>query len=255
MTIIRKRQLNKKGSYLIEAAITLPVFIIAVVVMISIILMYACIEDCNFAAASEIRRSAAESVYADTPLLLSHRLCKDIEDDHSRVKSARVTDFGYRVSRWGFDELIAITVNTALESPNPIGIGARANYDISLVTRAYVGKIRNIAPMSEGEMSGGDSVPVFIFPKRGERYHNRGCGVLRAAKTSGTLTRSLKSKYKPCPICGSRKAKYGSLVYYFPAAGESYHLPGCASLQRNYIEVDKKDAVSRGYTPCSKCGG
>ena len=32
--------LNKKGSYIVEAAITLPLFIIAVVVMSSIILMY-----------------------------------------------------------------------------------------------------------------------------------------------------------------------------------------------------------------------
>jgi hypothetical protein len=109
--------------------------------------------------------------------------------------------------------------------------------------------------MSEAEMSGGDSIPVYIFPKRGERYHDLGCGFLKAAKKSGALTRSLRRKYKPCPICGSRKAASGSLVYYFPAAGESYHLPGCASLQRNYIEVDKRDAISRGYTPCSKCGG
>ena len=42
---------NKKGSYLLESAISLPVFIIAVMVMSSVILMYACIEDCTFIAA------------------------------------------------------------------------------------------------------------------------------------------------------------------------------------------------------------
>ena len=56
-----KMRTNKKGSYLVEAAIALPVFIIAVVVMSSVILMYACIEDCAFTAASEMRRGAAEA--------------------------------------------------------------------------------------------------------------------------------------------------------------------------------------------------
>ena len=57
---------NKKGSYIIEAAITLPVFLIALIVMSSIILMYACIEDCIFIAANELRRGAAEAIIADT---------------------------------------------------------------------------------------------------------------------------------------------------------------------------------------------
>ena len=35
----------------------------------------------------------------------------------------------------------------------------------------------------------------------------------------------------------------------------NHHLSGCSALQRNYVEIDKKDAVERGYTPCSKCGG
>jgi hypothetical protein len=59
-----KTLINKKGSYLTEAAIALPVFIIAVIVMNSVILMYACIEDCSFIAASELRRGAAEAVMA-----------------------------------------------------------------------------------------------------------------------------------------------------------------------------------------------
>ena len=50
---------GRKGSYIVEAAVSLPVFIIAVMVMSSVILMYACIEDCNFIMANELRRGAA----------------------------------------------------------------------------------------------------------------------------------------------------------------------------------------------------
>jgi hypothetical protein len=252
---LTRRIRNRNGSYIVEAAVTLPLFLIAVLVMSSVILMYSCIESSSFMAASELRMGAAEAIFADTGILIPHRLKTNIISSHSQVESVRTIDYGFRTSRWGQDELILLTMNMKMRTRNPAGIKAAASYDLSLVTRAYVGKIRDAEKMTDSEMAGGDSEPVFIFPKRGERYHSKGCGFLTAASTSGALTSSLRRKYKPCPLCGSRKAGSGSLVYYFPSAGESYHLKGCSALQRNYIELDKKDAVSRGYTPCSKCGG
>ena len=246
---------SRRGSYIVEAAITLPLFLIAVMVMSSVILMYSCIESSSFAAAGELRRSGAEAIYADTSVLLPFRLKEEIRKKHSQVDSLRVTDYGYRVSRWGQDELIALTVDMRLRTPNPLGLRAKADYDLSMVTRAYVGKIRSNEPMSEEEMSGEGADPVYIFPKRGERYHSAGCGFLTAASTSGVLTSSIKSRYKSCPLCGSVHAAPGSRIYYFPSYGDDYHLPGCSALQRNYVEIDKKDAVERGYSPCSKCGG
>ena len=246
---------NKKGSYIVEAAITLPLFIIAVVIMNSIILMYACIEDCNFIAASELRLAAAEAVIADTSVTVPYRVRKEIEGKHSLVRSSKLKEAGFRTSRWGTDELILFDLTLKLRKDNPAGINSEADYDLSLVTRAYVGRERDAGNMSADDFADDDSEPVFIFPKRGEKYHSEGCGFLRAASTSGPLTASVRSKYRSCPLCHSGKAGIGSLVYYFPAAGEDYHLSGCAALQRNYIETDKRTALERGYTACSKCGG
>ena len=100
-----------------------------------------------------------------------------------------------------------------------------------------------------------DAEAVYIFPKRGEKYHSRGCTFLRAASTSTALSSSVRKKYKGCPLCHSSKAADGALVYYFPSDGEDYHLPGCPALQRNYIEIERGTALKRGYTACSKCGG
>lgn len=246
---------SRKGSYIVEAAIVLPVFLVAVIVMNSVILMYACIESSSFTAACELRRSSAEAAFSDTSALLPFRLKSELESEHSQIHTTRVTDYGYRVSRWGQDELIALTIDMDLRTANPLGLKARAEYDLSLVTRAYVGKIRDNPAMTADELAGGNAEPVFIFPKRGEKYHSAGCGFLTAASTSGVLTSSVRAKYKSCPLCRSGSAENGSRIYYFPAAGEDYHLSGCPSLQRNYIEIDKKDALERGYTPCSKCGG
>ena len=246
---------NKKGSYLVEAAIALPVFIIAVMVMSSVILMYACIEDCSFIAANELRRCAAEAVMADTSVALPYRIRKEIEDTHSQVNSAKLTDAGLRCRRWGVDELLLVSFRLGLKTGNPLGIKAEADYELALATRAYVGRERDENSMTAEEFEDEDAEAVYIFPKRGEKYHAKGCTFLRAASTSGALSGSVKRKYKSCPLCHSSRAENGALVYYFPSDGEDYHLPGCPSLQRNYIEIDKGTALERGYTACSKCGG
>ena len=250
-----KNLINRKGSYLVEAVISLPIFIIAMITLSSIILMYACIEDCNFIAANEIRLGAAEAVIADTSIAVPFRVKKEVTGKYKRIESVKLVDSLYRDSKWGTDELIAFDYRLTLNSPNPLGINAKANYDLSLVTRAYTGRERDESNMDAGEFMDDDSEAVFIFPKRGERYHSEGCGFLKAASRSAALTTAIKNKYRSCPLCKSGKAKMGSLIYYFPSAGEDYHLPGCASLQRNYIELDKSTAIERGYTPCSKCGG
>ena len=246
---------NKKGSYLVEAAISVPVFIISVMVMSSVILMYACIEDCNFIMANELRRGAAESAIADTSVTIPYRVKTEISSGHSQIQSARLTDSAIRAERWGVDEIIAVRYSLTLGTPNPLGIKAAANYDLSLATRAYVGRERDESNMTADDFMDDDSVPVFIFPRRGERYHSEGCGFLRAASRTGILNQSVRRRYRSCPLCRSGRAGDGTLIYYFPAAGEDYHLPGCSSLQRNFIEIDRETAMERGYTPCSKCGG
>ena len=254
-TMNSKIHINKKGSYILEATIALPVFIIAVIVMSSVILMYACIEDCTFIAASELRRGAAEAAIGDTSIAVPYRIKREVKEKHSQIASARTIDAGFRTERWGVDELLIVGLRLRMKTNNPLGIKAAADYDLSLVTRAYVGRERDESNMSAEEFADEDAKAVFIFPKRGEKYHSKACTFLRAASTSTALTGQLKRRYKACPICHSGKAPEGSLVYYFPDEGEDYHLPGCASLQRNYIEIDKATAVKRGYTPCSKCGG
>ena len=246
---------GKKGSYLVEAAISLPVFIIAVIVLNSVILMYACIEDCSFIAANELRRCAAEAAIADTSITMPYRIRKEIEGGHSQVSSAKLIDCGFRTGRWGMDELLIVDYRLRLRTANPLGIKAEADYDLALATRAYVGRTRKDDAMSAEDFADEASEPVYIFPRRGERYHSKGCTFLRAAYTSGALSASIRKKYKSCPLCHSSRAGSGSLVYYFPADGEAYHQAGCGSLQRNYIEIEKSTAIERGYTPCGKCGG
>ena len=75
--------------------------------------------------------------------------------------------------------LIAVSLMLDMKSSNPLGLASEAEYEISMVTRAYVGRFRGYDAMSADEFGSlGDA--VFIFPKRGEKYHSEGCRHLKA---------------------------------------------------------------------------
>ena len=44
-------------------------------------------------------------------------------------------------------------------------------------------------------------------------------------------------------------------VVYITKSGEKYHAGGCRYLKKSKIEISLDDALARGYTPCSVCGG
>lgn len=251
--MISKIHINKRGTYILESAISLPIFLIAVIVMSSIILMFACIEDANFILSAELRRGAAEAIISGQELLIPARIEKKLYE-HSQVVELDIQDYGYRTKRWNQDELIPISIKMHMHTDNPLNLASSATYDLACVARAYVGKERDINPMSVSEMMSNGNA-VFIFPKSGMKYHIKGCSFLKAACEATILDAKLKSRYSTCPLCHSRDAHIGALVYYFPVAGDAYHMPNCKALERNYIEVEKEVALERGYSPCKKCGG
>lgn len=245
---------NKRGNYIVESAICLPMAIVALMVLFSVILMYSCIEDANYIAASEVRRASVEGLYKEYDATLPFRIDKRVKS-YSQVKSINITEYGYKCNKWANDEIIAVRYNLFLETSNPIGIASSAKYTLSCASRAYVGKIRDVRNMTAEEFEETGDETVLIFPKAGERYHRNGCSVLKSACRLTSLSSDVKRQYSSCRLCKSEDATLGTAVYIFPSDGKSYHLPGCGTLERNFIEIMKKTARDRGYTPCLKCGG
>ncbi len=48
-------------------------------------------------------------------------------------------------------------------------------------------------------------------------------------------------------------AASGDTIVYITKSGEKYHSDGCSSLKKSKISIALKDAVAKGYSPCSKC--
>ena len=45
----------------------------------------------------------------------------------------------------------------------------------------------------------------------------------------------------------------GDTTVYITRTGAKYHRAGCSSLSRSSIPIKLRDAVARGYGPCSRC--
>ena len=153
------------------------------------------------------------------------------------------------------NELIYLNLELDMKTRNPLGILSQSRYDSALMTRAYVGQVRNCKAMTEAEFRNELADGVFIFPQDGEKYHNKNCTFVRSETKAVALTESVKRKYTGCRVCRSKEAASGTRVYVFPEYGSRYHLSGCRVLERRCIEIEKDVAKERKYTPCSKCGG
>ena len=238
-----------------EAAITLPVLLIAMIVLSSIVLYYSCIEDAAFITATEFRKGSIEAVVSEGQPLIPLEVAERTRDNHPILDSHRILEYGFRKNRNGLNELIYLNLELDMKTRNPLGILSQSRYDSALMTRAYVGQVRNCKAMTEAEFRNELADGVFIFPQDGEKYHNKNCTFVRSETKAVALTESVKRKYTGCRVCRSKEAASGTRVYVFPEYGSRYHLSGCRVLERRCIEIEKDVAKERKYTPCSKCGG
>lgn len=249
------RNTSKRGTYILEATLCLPILIIAMVVMISIIQYYCCIEDAAYITAQELRRGAIEANFVNAEPLIPVRIFSKLDQNQSHVKSHLIREYKYKGQLPETDNVILLEYNLVMDTPNPIGIASRATYTVSAATRAYVGKKREIANMTVDEFMSDSSELVYVFPKDGEKYHKESCTYVKATPSAIGLSSSVREKYSSCPLCKSKTMEDGNIVYVFPDYGESFHAAGCSSIVRKYVEVERSVAIERGYSACSKCGG
>ncbi len=94
---------------------------------------------------------------------------------------------------------------------------------------------------------------VYIFPKRGERYHIIGCSTLKAGEVETVLSDSIRRKYKACQICKPDTLPNGASVFLYTEGSGVFHKKTCATITKTYEKLRKSEAAERGYTPCRIC--
>jgi hypothetical protein len=241
----------------VEAAIFLPIFIIGVLTFAYLIKFLSVQEGIFHSFADEARAICAEAPVnpLSAPLLEPKLKGRIYTQNGDLVCNVDVDHFLYLYPSHGMTGLISMDLNYDVDIKLPLPFYDKLPVSESLIFRGFIGKEEAMDPLSFEEMEKkNDSDLVWIFPRAGGRYHGEDCTYIQSEPRQMILTNQIRAKYDPCGICDSADLPGGSLVYCFKT-GHSYHTGDCPIVDKYVISVEKENAIKRGYTPCSKCGG
>lgn len=237
--------LSRRGSYTAEAAIFLPLVILAVLTIGFFIKADAAWENCMNGALDECSFSAAVTGSGPMGTAAASRVKRRISEDVPSVRGLSV--YGRRGS---------CTVSGYIRLALPAGFGRDCDISGRIKYRDFIGRRYNKASLgTEGLERDESSETVWIFPLSGIRYHGKNCSYVKAVVHSCILTDALKRRYSACAMCSSGSLPPGSVVFCFSSDNTSYHRGSCRCINRHTIVIDRGEAENRGYSPCSKCGG
>jgi len=245
---------DKKGVYTIEAAICLPLVLLAVITLGYFLEADSAWENCMDAAFRECSYAQCSGT-ALSKVSLSGKLRREAAacgQDVTISLSRRL--YGYSDSR--HSDLNSFSLGAAVNLPLPLGFGRAFEYKDRIKYRDFTG-LQYSRPVlgAEGLSCEEDSIAVWIFPQSGTKYHVKNCTYVKASVHSHVLDNALKEQYSPCSLCDSAGLPAGSIVFCFGGTDTCYHRGTCRSINRHTIVIDRGEAEDRGYTPCSKCGG
>jgi len=260
--LIRKNTKRRSGQVAVETAIFLPLFIIGILTLGYLLKFCMVSEGVHHALTDEAHRIMADPVTMYIPAANAQRLSERIvSESRGEIRNidpevCPVLSFG--VSKGGivYTDLIAMSVTFDAPIKLPHVFLNEVQGERTVLCRAFVGMTHEGNPMPFDEMERNDGGgTVWVFPRAGERYHDRQCSYIENNPKEVLLDRSIRSQYSPCKLCKPSDRHDGTLVYCFETSGKAYHIGECTIVDRYVIEISKDDAVKQGYTPCSKCGG
>ncbi len=164
-----------------------------------------------------------------------------------RIQSARMYELARETEQTMLPNARSYTVSV------PLPVFARTvRFREILLARPFVGREPEEGPLGTEALENEDET-VWVFPRRGERYHKKECRIVTVYPFERILSASLRRRYGPCSNCHPESLVNGTPVYVF-ATGDVYHRRSCASVTRYVIPMSGEQATEKGYTPCSYCG-
>ena len=237
-----------------EAAVVLPVVILAVLTLGFVLRADSIWEGCMHRVYDECAYSQAEAGNGISRITSAGRIYKS-NNDKAGI-SFTMTGCVFDYSDEEHTNLNRMTARLFVNLKLPLELGRNHKYTETVKYRDFVGlKYERDSLGAEGLETDASSRPVWIFPQSGTKYHIESCTHVKVAVHPCILTESVRNKYDACEMCGSADIVRGSIVYCFDGEDTCYHRGSCRSINRHTIVIDKSEAEKKGYEPCSKCGG
>ncbi len=242
----------------VEAAIVLPLFLIAVLTLANVFHMLGVCQEMITAAA---RSTHAASVHGHDENFGTDQLMSGLVLGlgGSDVDFSQISGGMAGIDYWGTDydgESGEISVQLScrlLPALRVFNIGT-VPLTVSMRSRAFIGG-KMLNESSDKKPSQG---PVVFVAENGVVYHtSRTCAYIDLslhgvyASSVESMRNSQGGKYYPCELCGSTG---GSAVVYLTDTGNRYHCSSqCSGIRRSVYEmILTPDCV---LPPCSRCAG
>lgn len=240
----------------VEAAIFLPIFIIGIMTLGYLVKYIAVQENVFHSFADETSKLAAEAPINPNFISYKSRVANRVNDENKGViKDAKVKNYLYRIPHFKQTDIIAASVDYDINIGLPAKFIDSVPASDTIICRAFVGDQQPTSPMSFSEMEKSvDSEEVWVFPKAGSKYHAELCSYIEVHPRERLLTSQIRNVYSPCKSCKPSNLRDGNLVYCF-ITGNVYHKGECSTVTKYVTAIQKEDALNRGYTACSRCGG
>ena len=159
---------TKNGSYTLEAAILLPVFVIGILSIGFTMRMISTAENIAFAATDEARLIAMTAYNLPLAPLFSDGLERRIMDENKVVAIADINNFYYLYPWAQKDGLISFRVDALIENGMPLEMIEGFPVEQRFRCRGFIGRTVSGTPMTFEEMEkDADSTLVWLFPEGG----------------------------------------------------------------------------------------
>lgn len=200
---------SRRGSYIVEAAMSLPLFILCIVALALVIRIIAVCENIGFVSAAEIKEIDLTAYKVEGTYPLAKTMLKEsVLAENPKLTNFKITKFRYRYSSKDIDDLIGVQSEAVFRVENPVGIHGKISFTQGILTRAFTGTLQDAEPLPESEFKcNAKSLRVVIFPKYGERYHVKSCYYVKrydegeAYKLEMEKDDAAAKGYTPCKVC------------------------------------------------------
>ena len=228
---------TKKGSITVEAAIILPLFIIAVLTISYTVKLIEAEENVINGVADEARHVAAYAYIEKTGLGVKARIEKRVREDKA-AEAFSVKRLGYLYSDFHNTGLISIDAAYTVRNRMPVKIRGDFHRKTGILFRGFVGRDNKGQIFSFDMMqTADDGTTVWVFPVAGERYHGENCSYIRVYPVQTILTDEVRRHYTPCKLCRPDEHGNGHIVYCFKKTGKAYHSADGNSNGKRYIQL------------------
>lgn len=247
---------GRRGYYTLEAAIFLPLIVLAVLSLGYFTRVDGIWENCVHCAADESGRAQAMAYDGISGYATRDRIRRRISAEPTAPDSFSIRSFRVDYSDGVSDHLSSFELTADVRLDLPAGFSRSFSLEFPLLYRNFVGReIRGEGLGISGLEDGQPGDPVSIFPAYGEKYHDESCTHVRSTARAVIVTGSVRRSHEACKVCRSGDIPTGGVAFAFESSGSAYHRGSCRTLQRHVIVIDRGEAEQRGYGPCSKCGG